>query len=135
MDYTAWRITYQCAEQAARAAYRSAQEHLAARQAAEAELATHRGDLEEAAGALMLPLPEPGSDMARVMRVNRILHREIEALRQIKAAELHAPDQAAIYEAQAQVLEEELPEMFDQVDANRLEKRAIDLRHKAREAR
>lgn len=27
-DYTAWRITYQCSEQAARAAYRAAQQHL-----------------------------------------------------------------------------------------------------------
>lgn len=27
-DYTAWRITYQCSEQAARAAYRAAQQHV-----------------------------------------------------------------------------------------------------------
>ncbi len=45
MMYEVWRITYQDAEQAARAAYRSAQEHLEARETAEAELLRLRAEI------------------------------------------------------------------------------------------
>lgn len=53
MDYTTWRITYQSAEQAARAAYQAAQQSLAQCKALEAELATQGRALEQATGALI----------------------------------------------------------------------------------
>jgi hypothetical protein len=42
-----------------------------------AKLEVHENDLQLAAGELMLPLPEPGSNMARVCGVNRLLKYEI----------------------------------------------------------
>jgi hypothetical protein len=37
------------------------------------ELKAHRADLEAAGGAFLVDLPEPGSDLAKVMRTNRVL--------------------------------------------------------------
>lgn len=44
------------------------------------ELDVYKEDLKQAAGELMLPLPEPGSDMARICVVNRLLKYDIEKL-------------------------------------------------------
>lgn len=46
-----------------------------------AEVALHRADLAAAAGELMLPIPEPGSAAARLMRANRILRRMLDEAR------------------------------------------------------
>jgi len=46
----------------------------------EAKLEVYENDLQLAAGELMLPLPELGSDMARVCVVNRLLKYEIDKL-------------------------------------------------------
>lgn len=53
----------------------------------------HRADLAAAAGELMVPIPAPGSESAKLMRANRILrgmndelHREIRDLRDRVAA-------------------------------------------------
>jgi len=45
-----------------------------------AKLEVHENFFQLAAGELMLPLPEPGSDMARVCVVNRLLKYEIDKL-------------------------------------------------------
>lgn len=42
----------------------------------EMELNTARADVIEAAGELRLPIPEPGSDMAKMMAANVILRRQ-----------------------------------------------------------
>jgi len=39
-------------------------------------VAEHENDLAEAAGALMVPMPEPGTDMARVMKANALIRGE-----------------------------------------------------------
>lgn len=44
------------------------------------ELARRREDARLSAGELLLPLPEIGSDLARVMLANRLLRREVEDL-------------------------------------------------------
>jgi len=44
------------------------------------ELNVYKEDLKQAAGELMLPLPKPGSDMARVCVVNRVLKNKIQKL-------------------------------------------------------
>ncbi len=61
--------------------------------AASEELALHRADLAAAAGELMVPIPAPGSESAKLMRANRILrgmndelHREVRDLRDRVAA-------------------------------------------------
>lgn len=54
--------------------------------ALQAQLATHQQDLELAAGELLIPIPEPGTDVARLMRANRLLLQENNRLR----GELHA---------------------------------------------
>ncbi len=61
--------------------------------AAAEELAMHRADLAAAAGELMVPIPAPGSESAKLMRANRILrgmndelHREVRDLRDRVAA-------------------------------------------------
>jgi hypothetical protein len=51
--------------------------------AAAARLETHEADLAEASGALMLPLPEPGSVEAKLLRANGILRRERDTLRDL----------------------------------------------------
>ncbi|MFC3390670.1 hypothetical protein [Aidingimonas halophila] len=88
--YNAWRVSYQDSEQAAQAAYEAADQYAAQCKRLLDEVALHRADLEEAAGALMMPLPEPGSDIARLMRVNRILKREVEALTSYQRQESEA---------------------------------------------
>lgn len=40
-----------------------------------------RQDLEAAAGELLVPLPEPGTDMAKVVTANKLLRDEIGRLR------------------------------------------------------
>lgn len=47
-----------------------------------AELATLRKDLEDAAGELMVPVPEPGSVASKMLLANRIMFRERDALRE-----------------------------------------------------
>lgn len=42
----------------------------------EAKIEVHLNDLENAAGELMLPIPLPGSDMAKMFRANRIMRGE-----------------------------------------------------------
>ncbi len=44
------------------------------------EVSRHRKDTEEAAGALTVPLPEPGTDVARLLRVIRHQREEIATL-------------------------------------------------------
>jgi hypothetical protein len=39
------------------------------------EALAYRKDLEDAAGELLIPLPEPGSDMAKMMTANALLRR------------------------------------------------------------
>jgi hypothetical protein len=56
----------------------------------EAELGEARRDVELAAGELLVAMPEPGTDMARVMIANSIMRRERDALR----AELDAARRA-----------------------------------------
>lgn len=46
-----------------------------------AELQQHRADLRAAAGDLPVPLPAPGTDMARLLTANRLLRHENERLR------------------------------------------------------
>jgi hypothetical protein len=46
-----------------------------------ARLDRHEADLAEAAGELMVPLPEPGSVAAKLMRANTIMRRERDTLR------------------------------------------------------
>jgi hypothetical protein len=55
-----------------------------------AELGEARRDVELAAGELLVAMPEPGTDMARVMIANSIMRRERDALR----AELDAARRA-----------------------------------------
>jgi hypothetical protein len=45
------------------------------------ELAKYKADLAEAAGELLLPLPDPGSDLAKVMAANSILRKELDDCR------------------------------------------------------
>ncbi len=45
------------------------------------ELAEARRDVEQAAGELVVAMPEPGTDMARVMHANAMMRRERDALR------------------------------------------------------
>jgi hypothetical protein len=45
------------------------------------ELAEARRDIEMAAGELMVAMPEPGTDMARVMHANAMMRRERDRLR------------------------------------------------------
>lgn len=44
------------------------------------EIQQHRADLAEAAGELLVPLPEPGSDMAKVCISNRLLKARVQEL-------------------------------------------------------
>lgn len=58
-----------------------------------AEVAKHRKDLADAAGELLLPIPEPGTPMAKMMRANRLMRDERDALRtQLATAEARAKD-------------------------------------------
>lgn len=41
----------------------------------------HMGDMERAAGELRVPMPEPGTDMARVLSANSILRQRCERYR------------------------------------------------------
>jgi hypothetical protein len=49
----------------------------------------HRKDLEEAAGSLMIDIPIPGTDMAKVMRTNTIIRGERNAYRKALEYEAH----------------------------------------------
>jgi hypothetical protein len=44
------------------------------------ELETMRADMVAAAGAFSVPIPKPGSDMAKVMSTNTLLKRRIEQM-------------------------------------------------------
>ncbi|MCE9664486.1 hypothetical protein LY622_13690 [Halomonas sp. M5N1S17] len=145
MIYEAWRITYQSAEQAAQAAYRAAQEHLARAEELEQEsaalkdaLANMRGVLDTLESRVNRAEGEAAALAAKGEQAIRALSAPYDAEWRIDQARkllLDAPtSQLTSFKAlaQAEILEEEFPEMFDQVDANRLEKRAIDLRHKAK---
>jgi hypothetical protein len=46
-----------------------------------AELAKFRADLAAAAGECCVPIPEPGTDMAKLLTANVLMRREIERLR------------------------------------------------------
>lgn len=48
---------------------------------ARTELAARDSDMATAAGAFTVPLPEPGTDMARLLIANRLLRRELEEAR------------------------------------------------------
>jgi hypothetical protein len=54
-----------------------------------AELATFRKDLEDAAGELMVPIPEPGSIASKMLLANRMMFRDRDALRE-RLAKLEA---------------------------------------------
>ena len=46
-----------------------------------AEVERHCQDLRHAAGELLVPLPEPGTDVARLLRANRLMRDELASLR------------------------------------------------------
>jgi uncharacterized Zn ribbon protein len=50
------------------------------------ENARHNEDLREAAGELLGPMPEPGTDAARVLRANRLMRRQRDDARAANAA-------------------------------------------------
>jgi hypothetical protein len=51
-----------------------------------AELAEARRDVEQAAGELIVAMPEPGTDMARVMLANAMMRRERDEARRDRNA-------------------------------------------------
>ncbi len=53
----------------------------AAAERQDAELEQREADLAAAAGELLLPIPEPGTDMARLMSANRLLRSELDQAR------------------------------------------------------
>jgi hypothetical protein len=53
---------------------------------AEEELARHRADTEAAAGELLVPMPESGTDAARMLIANRLLKRRAERAESAGAA-------------------------------------------------
>ena len=62
----------------------------------EAVLAIHEQDAKDAAGELMLELPEPGSVMAKLMIVNRLLKYERDAAREEGRKEGREAERAAV---------------------------------------
>ena len=55
-------------------------------EALRAELAEARRDVEQAAGELIVAMPEPGTDMARVMLANAMMRRERDEARRDRNA-------------------------------------------------
>jgi hypothetical protein len=71
-------------------------------------VAQMRKDLEDAAGELALPVPEPGTDMAKLMAANVLLRRENEKLRH-EAVDVEDAVEQARGRTAAEVIESLMP--------------------------
>jgi hypothetical protein len=75
---------------------------LAEREGMKAEIEALREDLRLAAGELLVPIPEPGSDMSRLLSANVLLRRENERLRAERYDAIKRAQSANAFEAKAE---------------------------------